>query len=153
VRAQWLLTMWSAANAVPRHVLNCPLFDLFLKELGVQAAPNRHALQDSHLPVLDSLVAADNFQRLKRASAVSLSADGYRDRVRRDWISLSIYFTEVLEKKWRIAVIHPDLLPVSISTTSESIEGLVFDAVDAIVLFHSSQFRALTPPFSCLRTA
>jgi hypothetical protein len=150
VRGELLLMMWSAANAVPRHVLNCPLFDLFLKELGALTAPNRHGMQDIDLPVLDSLVAADHFERLARALAVSLSVDGYRDRVRRDWIGLTLYFIEVIALKWRIAVIHPDLIPVSISTTSEAIEGLVFDAVDAIV---RSFLSSRSPLSSCLRTA
>src|SRR6185295_4458384 len=106
------------------HILNDPLFDAYLRELGAEAAPNRHSLQAEYLPQLDELVVSEYSSQLKKTICVSLSADGWRDRIRRNWISLGFYFMVDDDGVWRIEVIHPDLIPISISSTSEAISEL-----------------------------
>jgi len=139
IRGNLLLLMWAAANALPRHVLNCPLFDAWLNQLGAQPPPNRHTLQEEYLPLLDQLVVADITARLEKATCVSLSADGWRDRVRRDWIDIGVsWIEEALPGKWQISVVHPDLIPVSVSSTSDTISVLIVDRVDQFVRSDSS---------------
>jgi len=135
------------SSRVPRHVLNCPLFDQFLKEMGVSVAPNRHALQDIHLPVLDRLVVDDIKKRLSKVKSVSLSADGWRDRVRRDWIDAAIYFVEEKDERWTIEVVHPDLILVPCSATSEAIHTLIAETIDEFVrLFYLFFLLWSSPP-------
>ncbi len=92
LKANLKLMMWAVANGIPRIALNDPLFDSYLNDLGTPAAPNRHSLQEDYLPQLDALVVKEIKDELKNVSSVSLSADGYRDRVRRDWVNVTIYW-------------------------------------------------------------
>ena len=92
-----------------------------------------HSLQAEYLPQLDELVVSEYSSQLKKTICVSLSADGWRDRIRRNWISLGFYFMVDDDGVWRIEVIHPDLIPISISSTSEAISELIADTVDVYV--------------------
>lgn len=134
-RAGLLLLMWAVSNGVSRNVLNCSLFDAYHKALGVQPPANRHTLQDQYLPLLDTLVVDNMVERLSKVPCVSLSADGWRDRIRRDWIDVAIYWIENISEgnAWKIAVLHPDLIPVPSTSTSEDIQTLVVETVDTYV--------------------
>lgn len=127
-RANLLLLMWACANSIPRFVMDCPLFDAMYRQLGCNPGPNRHEIQSKYLPQLDRLVVNDFRLRLKNAKVVSLSADGYRDRVRRDWIDVSICYVES-GAKWTIEVLHPDIVLITQSATADTIELLVSEMV------------------------
>jgi hypothetical protein len=144
VRGNLLLLMWASANGIPRLSLNCPLFDAYLKSLGATVPSSRHSLQDQYLPALDVLVVADMSDRLKKASCVSLSADGWRDRVRRDWIDIGVYWIEDGPSSWRICVLHPDLIPITTSTTSEAIHSLIAETTENYVRTLPFTFSTLT---------
>lgn len=136
---QLLLMFWAVSNCISRVALNDPILDLYHKHIGASPPSNRHALQDEYLPVCDELVVRDYHQRLKKAAAVCLMADGWRDLVRRDWIDAGVQWTEeiydrVSEKiKWVISVVHLDLIFVPGSATSEAIHDLIANSVDAFV--------------------
>lgn len=138
LKANLKLLMWSVANNVPRIALNDSLFDSYLNDIGAPAAPNRHSLQEDYLPQLDRLVVDEIMEELKCVTSVSLSADGYRDRVRRDWVNVTIYWIISVmgkEKKevWAIRLAKPDLLYLPESATAENIATLVNAAVDEFV--------------------
>jgi hypothetical protein len=127
-RANLLLLMWACVNSIPRFVLDCPLFDAMHHQLGCNPGPNRHEIQSKYLPQLDHLVVKDFRRRLAQVKVVSLSADGYRDRVRRDWIDVSICWVES-GQKWTIEVLHPDIVLISQSATADVLELLVSEMV------------------------
>lgn len=143
-RSQLLLLLWSVVNGVPRQVLNCPILDAYHQAIGAQPPANRHTLQDSYLPVLDSLVVNDLTSRLKNVVSASLSADGWRDRVKRDWISVGMYWIEGNDS-WRISVAHPDLIFLASDATSESIHLHIAEIVDSFVRFPFSLRSWLYP--------
>jgi hypothetical protein len=94
-----------------------------------------------YLPELDNLVLANIKERLGKIPCVSLSADGWRDRRRRDWIDTSIYFIEEPSQYvWKIEVLHPDLIPITSTSTSEEISGLIATCIETFV-------RSLIPAF------
>jgi hypothetical protein len=153
------LLMWSISSGISRNAVNDPLFDAYIRSLGAQVAPNRHTLQDQHLPVLDDLVRTSWVKETKDILSSALSSDGWRDRHRRDWINIVIAFIilSLDGKSWVIRVIEPDLIFLPSSATSDTIAYLINDSVDRIVHFfrinHESLFFAPYLLFSFLRTA
>lgn len=134
-RSTLLLLMWSVANGVSRSALNCPLFDAYLRQQGAQLAPNRLLIQDAYLPKLDCLAQAATKTALEKADCVCLTADGWRDRQRRDWIDSSICWIpkELKDDKWHIKVAHPDLIPITASATAEAIRFVVNETIEDFV--------------------
>lgn len=135
LKSSLVLLMWAVANGVPRSALNCPLFDKYHDLIGAPAAPNRHDLQSQYLKELDSLVVNEITCALSGAVCVSLSADGWRDRLRRDWIGYHIYRTIEDGAVWKILSINPDLISINASTTAENIAALIAQSVDSFVHF------------------
>jgi len=58
--------MWATTNVIPKSALNCPLFDLCLKTIGVNATPHQHVLESTHLPVIDRLICDENKKLLQQ---------------------------------------------------------------------------------------
>lgn len=135
VRNSLTLLMWAVSNGVSRICLNCPLFDAFLRGIGGQTAPNRHELHNVYLPVLDGLVLTEMERQLRGVDSVSLSADGWKDRKRREFISVTLYWvTEASDRKrWQISLVHADLIHLPGSATGETISELVSSAVESFV--------------------
>ena len=135
-RASLLLMMWCSVNGIPRLATNCPLFDAYHKQLGASPPQNRHSLQSQYLPMLDELVVNDMKSRLAKVPAVNLSSDGWRSFNRQDFIDVGIYWIDDdpdAHARWRINVLHPDLIPLPSSATSEAIQTLVAQTVESFV--------------------
>lgn len=135
------LVLWAVVNGISRNALNDPLFDSYLRGLGCQAAPNRHTLQEQHLPVLDQMVTETMREQLQKVQCVSLSSDGWRDRARRDWINIVVTWCEASQsnpKKWEIYSIEPELIFLPSSATADSIAFLINSALDTVVRSLSS---------------
>ena len=124
------LLMWAVSNRIPRISLDDVLLDSYHKEIGATPAPNRQKLQDEFLVQLDDLIVKEYTEELSTVKCVSLSADGYRDKVRRDWINVTFYWCALpklasndLPKKWVIKVLKPDIIYLPSSATSDSSQG------------------------------
>lgn len=129
------LTMWAVASGISRNALNDPLFDAYLSSIGVIAAPNRHAIQDTYLPELDNLVMESIHADLADVKCVSLSSDGWRDLARRDWINVVITFIKSDPKlPWKIVNIEPDLIFLPTSATGDTIAYLINGTLENIVI-------------------
>ncbi len=131
------LLAWAISCGVSRNALNDILFDSYHKSLGAPPPSNRHLLQDSYLPAFDELVRASIIESLKKASSVSLSSDGWRDRSRRDWINIVVQWigdSSNTPKKWDILVVEPDLIFLPSSATSDTIAYLIDDSLESFVL-------------------
>jgi hypothetical protein len=134
--AELRLLNWAVANRIPRIALDDVLFDSYQREVGVSPAPNRHSLQNNHLVELDNLVVKEFVEELTSVKCVSLSADGYRDRVRRDWINVSVYWCapEPGSGKWVIRILKPDIIYLPESATAENISLYISEVIDDFVL-------------------
>ncbi len=134
------LLFWAISNSISRNSLNDPLFDAWMKSLGVEQARNRHTMQNQHLVVVDELVRENMVDSLKQIPCVSISSDGWRDRARRDWVNLVVEFirekeqSPKLPKLWEIVTIEPDLILLPSSATADTLAYLINDALDSIVL-------------------
>ena len=104
-------------HSIAYSALNSDLLDLALKKSDSSVLPNRHILVEQYLPQLDSFIKEEEKKLLSKAKSVSSSSDGFSDRSRRSWISLAISFVQ----DWKIHVIHPELVFVNDSCTSELI--------------------------------
>jgi len=135
IKSSLVLVMWAVANGVPRSALNCPLFDKYHDIIGAPTPPNRHDLQSQYLQELDSLVVKEIKTTLSSCLCVSLSADGWRDRLRRDWLGYHIYAIIDQPDLWKILVINPDLISINSSTTAENIAALIAQSADSFVCF------------------
>jgi hypothetical protein len=130
------LLMWAVSCGISRNALNDPLFDSYLKSLGKSPAANRHTLQSQALPVLDSLVGTSWQNDLKGVLCVSISSDGWRDQLRRNWINLVVQWCESAKSdpsKWAIYVVEPDLIPLSTSATAEALAYLLSGVLEKFV--------------------
>ena len=141
VRSSLKLLMWAVSNNIPRIALNDVLFDSYHRDIGAPTVPNRHDLQAEYLPELDLLATADTVEELKEVLSVSLSADGYYDRVRRDWINVIIYWIKPVQsgvpgaaEKWIIRIAKPNLIYLPSSATADNIETLITNSIDEFVL-------------------
>jgi len=136
VRSNLVLLSWGVANVIARYSLNCPIFDMYLKSLGSQPAPNRHDLATMYLPQLDSLVVEEIKDSLKDCVSVSLSCDGWRSRSRRDFLNITANWISQNDGVWRIEVANIDFvyLPGS-CTADDNLETEVLAAVEDMVLF------------------
>lgn len=137
LKSSLTLLMWATANGVPRNALNCPLFDTYHEQIGAPAPPNRHTLQSTYLPQLDSFVVDEIKRILSNCLSVGLSADGWRDRTRRDWIGVHIYaIIDTFENNqlmWKLIVVAPDLIFMESNATAENIATSVSQSVDLFV--------------------
>lgn len=126
---------WSIANGISRASLNCALFDSFLREAGAQPVANRHDLQSEYLPQLDRLVLADIQARLKLCRSVSVTADGWRDRRKRNWIDMGIAWTADSDdsKRWIIEVVDADLIYMPGDINGDVIETAIRESIDKFV--------------------
>jgi len=131
IKVNLLLTMWSVANGVSRISVNCPIFDTYLKALGTEPALNRHLLEDVYVPAVDKLVIEDLVDDLSSCKSVSLSCDGWRDRARRDWIGVCVYWTseETNVDLWKLRCVHSDLIYVPGSASANNLETFVLGSV------------------------
>lgn len=148
------LLIWAISNGISRNSLNDPLFDTYLKSLGAQASPNRHALQESCLPILDRFVTDSFSSELNGIASVALSSDGWRDRTRRDWVNIILAFIvdSVTEKKWNIRVIEPDLILIPGSATANTIALLINESLERIVRI-SIYFLSCDCLLNCLHSS
>lgn len=136
--AELKLMMWALSNRIPRIALDDVLFDSYLREVGTSPTPNRHLLQSSHLVELDNLVVKEFTDELASVKCVSLSADGYRDRVRRDWLNVTVYWCAPSKQKvikWEIRLLKPDIIYLPSSATAENISLYISEVVDDFVRF------------------
>jgi hypothetical protein len=134
VRSNLVLISWSVANVIARYSLNCPIFDMYLKSLGSQPAPNRHDLATMYLPQLDSLVVEEIKDSLKDCVSVSLSCDGWRSRSRRDFLNIAANWISQKDGVWSIEVANIDLVYLPGSCTADNLETEVLAAVEDMVL-------------------
>jgi hypothetical protein len=125
-----------AANGISRAAINDPLFDAFLRTLGAPVTSNRHFIQDRYIPMLDDFVVADIKSRLSLVPCVSISSDGWRDRRRRDFINVVLSWCDnISNSHWGIQVVEPDLIQVPSDTSAVSLESLLNDSLEFIVLY------------------
>lgn len=129
------LLAWAVANNVSRVAFDCPLWHSYLQRIGVPISPNRHALQDSYLPELSRLVVEHQRKQLSSVCSVSISCDGWRDRLRRTHLHFTIYTTCEVNEYWKIFVIHPDIINVPGRCTGEAIKYLVMNSIQPFVRF------------------
>lgn len=147
--AELKLLNWAVANRIPRIALDDVLFDSYQREVGVSPAPNRHTLQNTHLVELDNLVVKEYIDELASAKCVSLSADGYRDRARRDWINVTVYLCAPSNspgsRKWVIRILKPDIIYLPESATAENISLYISEVIDDFV---RRLFPLILPPLA-----
>lgn len=120
-------TLWSVLCLISRQALNDPLFDLAMKKSGCQASPCRNQLESTYLAQLDLLICEEMKDMLAPIEVVSLSVDGWSDRLREHWMDCSVSFVKenAETKLWELCVLHPDLIYVGTAATSDVIECLI----------------------------
>lgn len=128
------LSLWAIVNGVSRVALNCPIFDSYLNHVGSTPTANRHDLKLEHLMQLNQLVVTEQRARIVPVRSVSIFSDGWRDRVRRNWIDLGVSFTNEMlmggQKEWSIEVFDTDMLPIPGASTGDVLETLVKESLD-----------------------
>jgi hypothetical protein len=124
-RSSLLLTAWASANGISRLVFSCPIFDSFLKSLGSAFTTNRKSMQSDFLPKLDTLVSSSIRNTLENIPAVSIICDGWKDCMKRSFLSVSVSFMDTVDARWVIRTVDLDLIPVHGSSTGDAIEHLI----------------------------
>lgn len=113
VEMVWL--MWATCNSISHKALNNPLLDMALRMSGVHCLPNRHTLYEQYLLQLDLALQQLLKTALSPVPSVSITSDGWSDRLHRQWIDISISF---IGNDWEMQTIHPGLIPVDSRCTS-----------------------------------
>ena len=102
--------------------------------IGANVPPNRHDLQASYLLQLDRLVVLEIRRQLSTVNSVSVLSDGWRDRVRRNWLDLGIaWVSDLHPTRWVIETVDADLIPIVGASTGNTIETLVRESVEEFV--------------------
>lgn len=67
-------------------------------------------------------------------NSVSVLSDGWRDRVRRNWLDLGIaWVSDLHPTRWVIETVDADLIPIVGASTGNIIETLVRESVEEFV--------------------
>ena len=67
-------------------------------------------------------------------NSVSVLSDGWRDRVRRNWLNLGIaWMSDLHPTRWVIETVDADLIPIVGASTGNIIETLVRESVEEFV--------------------
>jgi hypothetical protein len=144
VKSNFIMLAWGITNLISRYSLNCPIFDLFLKSLGAQPAPNRSDLALLYLLQLDALVRLENESDLKNCFSVSASCDGWRARIRHAFMSITLGRTTEKESKngkvWAVGAICADIIYIPGSATADNLETAVLASLNEMVWFHLTLF-------------
>jgi hypothetical protein len=136
LKSHLLFLMWQVANGLGRYAANCPLFDLYLRSLGSNIAPNRHTLQDSYLPLLNALVISQLAKEMEECLAISLTSDGWRSRTRLEFLSLSAAWCyDKADGTWGLKISVLDLIHAPASCSADTLEVLITFSAQELVLY------------------
>src|SRR5262249_9084516 len=85
-------------------------------------------------PSLDLLVKREIKARLMKVRSVSVTSDGWRDRVKRNWLDLGIAWIVETNAKWEIEVVFDvDLILLPGESTGDVLETAVRESVEEFV--------------------